>query len=345
MLFTKCSIFTLPKDCVNVVATYNTQQLGTQLTIATSNSSGMEELTFSHTPSFFNDSSSCAEAFGIEIEFIAPPGFNLDTLGHALYESKLTCSPMLMGYHAKNIHDINSHIGGWRFEEEHTILGGAEIISPRMLPNSETWENINLVTDLLELHELTAEDANTGFHVHVDIESLENNPSYWDTLFQVAYAYQDYLFVVGTNPERGIHRKHVSKNTYQEFLLPPPPADNTIMGIVHTFMRKPLVMNTYNVSPRRGGHIEFKFWDGTVNPAYMQLYVALSVGLVRLSKKYSIKEICSFVGVGALSEVRDAFHSRISDSYMLFERLMVLMFDSYPVKNDALTLFAQNWDA
>jgi hypothetical protein len=214
--------------------------------------------------------------FGVEIEFDLPEGPGrytaLAAIGQDLYAAGLTSSSQQQRYHAGHATPSRQHRGGWRFEADSTVSG--EIVSPIMYDEPETWRNLQRVCEIVRRHGGTA-TARTGGHVHVALSDYDHTVENHNRLLRTVAGYQDTLYRLAQNPAARRHRG-------TSWCRP-----NRSPGLGYTSIDSVRTNNQghsvgVNFGAVRGGrsdHVEFRMWDGSLNPGVIQAQVNLSLAM------------------------------------------------------------------
>ncbi|MBN6056469.1 hypothetical protein JYK22_31365 [Nonomuraea sp. RK-328] len=218
--------------------------------------------------------------FGLEIEFdvpgrIAPEGRK--AIAHDLYAAGLTADPAVHSYHASHDQGYRSGRDGgrglWVLERDGSVDG--ELVSPILYDEPATWENLRIACEIIRSHGGRA-TVRTGGHVHVSTHDYDHIVDNYTSVLNYLGHHIDTLFRLGHNPEAGSHRglKHCHPN-------PLPSAGYTEIGTVRNLHSShEFAMNMYGMNGSAKDHIEFRLWDGSLDPAVIQARVKLSLALV-----------------------------------------------------------------
>lgn len=226
-------------------------------------------------------------AFGVEIEFDFPPALSyaeraeaLHEIGQDLYAAGLTHSSRQNEYH----HAAATGYEAWSFEEDCTVDG--EIVSPIMYDTPEHWEQLRQVCDIVKRHGGIASER-TGSHVHVSTGSYGRSVDRHAELSRMTSQYEDILYRVSTNPFRGQHRP-------SEWCAPYEVTDRYIerarnSGVVADYFGS---SHAYGINYAASGtgnpsrdNVEFRQWDGTLNPGIIQAQVKVSAAMVDAAER------------------------------------------------------------
>lgn len=217
--------------------------------------------------------------FGLEIEFdltgTTPrqrPG-----IARALHEAGLTHDTRMHAYHTMQTEGYRSGRNGgrglWRLEEDITVAG--ELVSPILYDEPATWENLRIACEIIRAHGGRA-TARTGGHVHVSTHDYDHIVENYTSVLNYAGHHTDTVFRLGHNPEREGHRglRYCRPNEMPaggyESMVPERDTDKDYFPAV-------------NMAAMKGSsqdHIEFRSWDGSLDPAVIQAQVKVSLALV-----------------------------------------------------------------
>lgn len=230
--------------------------------------------------------------FGVELEFNLPKNLtsndNEDTLelaiaqdkllseiGEELYREGLTDSPDQQEYHyaAENGYEK------WTFEDDQSVDGG-ELVSPILDDSPESWRQIKLVTEIIKKHGGHA-TSSTGSHVHVSTGTYEYSTTKRVELLRLNKDYEDTVYRLSTSPERGKHRGNMycQPNTRD--------SAGDMSGDVQQGVGRLGFHHGHNSGVNIEGmgeelgksNVEFRAWDGTLDPGTIQAQVMMSVAI------------------------------------------------------------------
>ena len=222
--------------------------------------------------------------FGVELEFDFPDNFSYDrkrqalaAIGRAMYQANLTPTDYQRGYHSDRA-TYFQHERGWKYEEDCTVAG--EIISPAMEDTPETWENIAKVCDIIKEHGGVA-SVRTGSHVHVS-SPIATTPGTATELVSMANRYEDVMYRVSQNPERGSHRPMRWCGPNGDV---PSGGYSQVQSARNYNSSHNLGINLQSVNGDTGDHAEIRHWDGTLSPAVVQAQIKMSVSMLAAAER------------------------------------------------------------
>jgi len=217
-------------------------------------------------------------AFGAEIEFDFHEDMNehdreqaLSAIGYSLYRMRLAGTKRQVDAEVLRGKEMyaRTHEHGWVFKTDGSCAG--EIASPVMYDTEETWENLSRVLATVHRYGGVA-NTNTGMHVHVSAGDFEARSDARSRTQALLDGSADAWLRLATHPGRGTHRGV----TYCE------PGSSAAERSTDPSERDTWV-NFQNVTGRDNDHVEFRLWDGTLDPAVSQQQIALSVAAVNLA--------------------------------------------------------------
>ncbi len=224
--------------------------------------------------------------FGLEIEFDLPTDTTTTerrniraAIAQALHEEGLTLHPTQQPYGTSRLlgprrtHTSTDGTGTWVFEHDGTVTGG-ELVTPIMFDTDETWQRLDRATSIIRAHGGTT-SRKTGLHVHTGVPEHTPTATY-EELARLITQHEDPLYRLASDPHRGTHRrtKYARPNTD----LPPEGFTN------HTSIRhwtpRLSAVNFASITGSPNDNIEFRLFDGTLNPGAMQTHANIAVSLL-----------------------------------------------------------------
>lgn len=82
--------------------------------------------------------------------------------------------------------------GVWEVVGDGSLLNGAEINSPILKDNINTWKDLKKVCNIVSNNAYILE--NSGAHIHIGMNILGNNPKYWSNFVKLWMAYENIIF-------------------------------------------------------------------------------------------------------------------------------------------------------
>lgn len=217
--------------------------------------------------------------FGIEVEFNLPETMSYEeqraaraAIGRKLRYAGLTSDSRQMGYGSTHGRYSEEQDGGWSYESDPTVSGG-EIVSPVMFDEPKTWENIQKVCDIVREHGGTAKIGGAGMHVHVGTGDYDHDVENHSRLVALQQENEDLVYRMSMNPERGRHRGTAYCGPNRELAGP----YRNVEDARYQNTGHHLSLNLQSVSGGSRDHVEFRTFDGSLNPAVMQAHIGMAV--------------------------------------------------------------------
>jgi hypothetical protein len=226
--------------------------------------------------------------FGLEIEFDLSSVVDHHNarlaIARALHEAGLSADPLVYNYHDSRVGGYHAEgpggMGGWRLELDSSVAG--ELVSPILYDEPETWHNLSVACEIIRAHGGVA-NINTGGHIHVGIGDYDHLVENYNTLLTFADHHADTLFRLAQNPEQGRQRgvayarpNMVPSDEYREV------EDATTDNRDHR-----AVDLGYAHGDPETRHVEFRLWDGSLDPATIQTRVKISVAITEAALRYA----------------------------------------------------------
>jgi hypothetical protein len=216
-------------------------------------------------------------AFGREIEFDFAPRVRdkaaaLRAIGRDLVDAGLSRHPFQAGYHASLHAGYTDDPTAWRLESDSTVAG--EIVSPIMYDEPQTWRNLEKVCDIVKRHG-GIPSARTGGHTHVAVPDFDHTVENHNRLLAMADGYNDTIYRLAQNPKAARHRgtDWCRPNTV------PATGYTSIAGVRQANNSHHIGVNFGSVLGQRADHVEWRMWDGSLEPGVIQAQIKLSLGL------------------------------------------------------------------
>ena len=218
------------------------------------------------------------QGFGVEIEFDVPRNSGQSAaavrarIGQELYEAGLTRDSRISSYHtASRAGYTDQQERGWSFEQDATVAG--EVVSPIMYDEQESWDNLAEVCKIITRNGGVA-TVRTGSHVHVSTPNLHADTA--SSLLKIVTENEDTLYRVAANPATGKHRP-------LRWCAPNSEGPERYFGLDE--VRRVASghnggLNMFGATGRQSDHVEFRQWDGSLNPAVIQAQVQMSTAMV-----------------------------------------------------------------
>ncbi|MGB9848873.1 MAG: amidoligase family protein [Moorellaceae bacterium] len=192
--------------------------------------------------------------FGLEIEF---EGGNIQAIADELYEEGLIAAPRRSDYHSGR-HNPNL----WAFERDGSVPTGGELVSPVFRDTPTAWQQVEKVCEIIRRHGGRA-TARCGGHIHVGTaEPLDSRNERWNRLLRLVRANEDLLFRLAAGGESG------GRHRGTDYVVPIANRE-TLVGTGH-----------YHAVNKRRDTVEFRYFNGTLDPRQIQANVRVAAGIV-----------------------------------------------------------------
>ncbi|MET8867938.1 NUDIX domain-containing protein, partial [Nonomuraea sp. NPDC004580] len=234
--------------------------------------------------------------FGLEIEFELP-GFSsradLENIARDLHAAGLTVDGDVHPYHASSRAGYHSGERGgrglWRLELDRSVSG--ELVSPILYDEPATWMNILLACDIIRGWGGSA-TVNTGGHVHVSTRDYDHHLANYVSVAEYVRNHGDTLYRLGHNPATESHRGQA----WCRF-DPLPAHGYSSIGAVRQDHPHHSAVNMGGMTEDTKGHIEFRMWDGSLDPAVIQAQVKVSLAVVEAAFRTAALDLPPNAGV------------------------------------------------
>lgn len=243
--------------------------------------------------------------FGIELEFV---GGDANAIARDLYNLGICAYDERVRYHAPSVE------GKWKLERDGTVSdgrGGGEIVSPVLKDTPETWMNIETICDVAKRHGARI-DSRCGGHVHVGMQPLDTARQRWRRFFKIISGYEECIYRAAGGDEGRIRSGHSSYATAfsdrAEYGAGAPIRMETERDVTDLAARvsnhnRYYGINLTNiVSSSKPDTVEFRYFNGALNPKQIQANVKLANGVTMAAEKARTKDV-------------DSMELRVSDSF------------------------------
>lgn len=220
--------------------------------------------------------------FGVEIEFIEG---DREAIARELYDLGLGVTPVPAGYHSSG-----RQPGRWSVERDGSVSQGSrggEVVSPVLSDTPEAWRQIQVVCEVIRRHGGRI-DRRCGAHVHIGAAPLDHRRQAWRRLVQMAAGFEDVLYRIAAGGEsqgqlRGTGYAAPVASDYGTILNRFPRIEND--GDLQRFVNRANPsryrgLNLANVGSSRCNTVEFRYFNGTMDPRQIQANVKLASAMV-----------------------------------------------------------------
>ncbi|MFF5265363.1 amidoligase family protein [Actinomadura viridis] len=223
-------------------------------------------------------------AFGLELEFDIDSNRDrheaLAAIARDMHAEGLSQQHYMQRYHAARRDGYTEAPDGWRLEEDGTVAG--EVVSPILYDEPQTWHNLQRICEIIQRHGGTA-TVRTGGHIHVALPDYDHTVENHNRLLGLVNANEDVLYRLAQNPEAPWHRGIT-------WCRPNDAPGSGYRSVASARRRNEghhLGLNFESVHGSQSDHVEFRMWDGSLNPAVVQAQIKLSLGLADAASRGS----------------------------------------------------------
>lgn len=218
--------------------------------------------------------------FGIEIEYSVDPDSSIeeiaDAIGDELYRRGILAQSYMAEYHCSSDGLSSEELARfWRFERDQTVSG--EIISPILYDTPQTWKMLEVVCDVIRKHGGYA-SIDTGNHVHVGVGDFGRDVTAYRNLLGMLKKHEDTIYRLAQNPHAESHRGF-------DYCSPLWEANEyeTVEGYASNFDVHHNGINLAGITGERSSHVEFRMWDGSLDPGVIQAQIKTSLMLTEMA--------------------------------------------------------------
>ncbi|HEY5880970.1 MAG TPA: amidoligase family protein [Nakamurella sp.] len=223
--------------------------------------------------------------FGVELEFDAAytPATVVRDVAQNLYARNFTSSNRQHGYHAGLSAGYQRNLlGGWTYERDCTVSGG-ELVSPIMSDTPPTWERLDEVCGLITDNGGRPSSA-TGSHVTVSAPEQAGMAKRLTRFLRLMHHHQpDLHLMAAAGRQRGPR--------YASPMPTPPDQGYTSIGHAQRSISRGQFANITHIAPSTSSsgamssRVEFRLWDGSLEPGRIQAQIRMSTALLDYSAR------------------------------------------------------------
>lgn len=226
--------------------------------------------------------------FGVELEFV---GGNADAIARELYDLGITAAPYRLGYHAR-VSDNTK----WKLERDSSVSSGSqggELVSPILKDTPETWRQIEVICEVAKRHGARVNQS-CGGHVHIGMQKLDTARQRWRRFFKMIENYEECLYRAAGGDLGHIrsNASHYATNFNQRASMANRMAfrmdneeDVRVMAERVSNMNRYYGINLKNIATDRAPTVEFRYFNGSLNPKQIQANIKLAAGIINSSEK------------------------------------------------------------
>lgn len=244
--------------------------------------------------------------FGVELEF---KGAISDDVARELYDLGICAYPEMVPYHSSRHPSVP---GKWKLERDGSVTDGrigGELVSPILQDTGETWTNLEKICEVVKRHGGTV-SGDTGAHVHVGMDALDTARQRWKRFFkgiagneesiyrfaggdlgQYRRGYSDFARPFATKAREGIRKVHSLESISDVREM----ASNVARtGYTLSHNDRYFGMNLTNLAESGIPTVEFRYFNGSLNPAQIQANVKVAAGFINTAEKARSKDSVEF---------------------------------------------------
>ena len=225
--------------------------------------------------------------FGAELEFDADReayrrGVNpVSAVGQALFDAQFTRTASQRGYHAAlNSGYTRSLQGGWTYEHDGSVTGG-EVVTPILADTPETWTRLRQVCGIITNNSGVA-SRNTGSHVTISSSDYAGQAARLTRFLRLMHHHQSDLHMMAA-------AEYGRPMNYAGPIAHPPLEGYTRISDARYSTERYTFVNLAHISARStdasapASRVEFRLWDGSLEPARIQAQIKMSAALLDYS--------------------------------------------------------------
>lgn len=226
--------------------------------------------------------------FGVELEFV---GGNADAIARELYELGITAAPYRLNYHA-----IVTDNSKWKLERDGSVSSGnqgGELVSPILKDTPETWRQIEIICRVAKRHGASVNQS-CGGHVHIGMHKLDTARQRWRRFFKMVENYEECFYRIAGGDLGRIRRnaEHYATSFSHRAAMANEIAftmdnDEDVRNVAQRIsdMNRYYGLNLKNIATNRAPTIEFRYFNGSLNPKQIQANIKLAAGIINAAEK------------------------------------------------------------
>ena len=231
--------------------------------------------------------------FGVEIEQV---GGDNEAIARELNLLGLNGSGRVLGYMESHSRIPPEDRDKWRVTLDSTVTG--EIVSPILSDTPENWRQLEKVCEVIERHGGRV-NTRCGGHVHVGVNTLDNSKHRWRRYKKLITGFENIIYRLSTNSEIPTHRgtrwATPVGNSYRSISdtsinIDEAGGQEALRSIARRFnlFGHASGVSTNNVADGSKPTIEFRTFNGSLNPAQIQSNVRIAVGIIEAAKNAQV---------------------------------------------------------
>lgn len=226
--------------------------------------------------------------FGVELEFV---GGDADAIARELYDLGITAAPYRLNYHARVSDDTK-----WKLERDGSVSSGSrggELVSPILKDTPETWRQIEVICEVAKRHGAWINQS-CGGHVHIGMNKLDTARQRWRRFFKMVENYEECLYRAAGGDLGRIRRNASNYATsfseraaYANRMNFRMDTERDVREMTTTVsnLNRYYGINLKNIATDRAPTVEFRYFNGSLNPKQIQANIKLAAGIINASEK------------------------------------------------------------
>lgn len=232
--------------------------------------------------------------FGVELEFVDGDS---DAIARELYSLGIVSEPRMQSYHSRSVR------GKWKLERDGTVTSGrrgGELVSPVLQDTPETWEQIEKICEVAKRHGARI-NTKCGGHVHVGMDPLDEARQRWRRFFKSIKGHEETIYRLSGGTEGRIRSGHryfampfANRAEYGTTRRVTMNSVNDVHALTADVGNRDRYygINLTNVhSYGRPNTVEFRYFNGSLDPATIQANVKVAAGVMMASEKARTKDL------------------------------------------------------
>lgn len=286
--------------------------------------------------------------FGIELEFV---GGNADAIASELYNLDICAYNHRVSYHSPSV------AGKWRLERDGSVssgTGGGELVSPVLKDTPETWRNIETICEVAKRHGAQI-NYQCGAHVHIGMDPLDTARQRWKRFFNTIGSFEECIYRLAGGDMGAIRSGYshyatpfsnrAASSASSRFSMETAEDVNRVARNASGYDRYHGINLTNIYDSSRPNTVEFRYFNGSLNPAQIQANIKTANGVMMAAEKARTKDMDSMQVSSSmkrrgtiLKEASNTNHR--SDSQIM--KFVDVIFSRKKDKDSILSVFGKN---
>ena len=238
--------------------------------------------------------------FGVELEYVSSD----DSVRTGSGAAESLGESIAQALHASGIsetnrflrwHGVKRDLGYRSWGNEHDASVHGEVVSPIMSDTPEYWEQVRKACEAITSNGGTT-NHRVGSHVHISSSSFEADTAKHVEAVRLTQMFGSVLYRVGTSPDRKVHRNEALQGSGVTNYSRPVKIDSSNdltfpSKTVNPTVTNSLTSHNYMCNTSGSGgfsnsdNIEYRVWDGSLDPKFIQMNVIISAFLTEHAEK------------------------------------------------------------